>query len=1065
MQLNKCMSTNINKHLDFCAPNSKSSSIIKQLNLSKPNCPLIFSDLSLSCHKNSIPSDEPEFTEHCANNVPQIFAIIDDFENEPVLNINENLSPSDIYDFRNIIIENYLNPSEVEVKPYDYEMNIHLTTDAPFYCAPRRLSYYDKAETKKIIDELLEEGIIQPSNSPYASAIVLVKKKNGKTRMCIDYRSLNKVTVRDNYPLPLIEDCIEYLDGKKYFSVLDLKSGFHHVKVAAESMKYTSFVTPNGQYEYRRMPFGLKNAPAVFQRFVNHNFKDLLDKGLIVIYMDDLLLATKDLIEHKLMLSKILQIMSRRGLSLNMEKCQFVRTEIEYLGYAVSSKGIRPSDHHIAAIKKYPLPTNAKEVQSCLGLFSYFRRFVPSFSRVAKPLQNLLWKDAAFNFDKNCYEAFYQLKQNLISSPVLAIYNPRRETELHTDASSMGFGAALLQKQKDGKFHPIAYYSKTASAAESKYHSFELETLAILYALQRFRVYLEGIEFTVVTDCNSLAMTLEKKQMNQRIARWALEFERFTFTTKHRPGLSMGHVDALSRCHPMNETELLNDPPDCTAAAPHIFNNSELQRIESEDTMTYSDENTEEHRHLDSDTAATVDYDDVNFQLQVTQNRDPIIVQIRSRLENEDMTEYLLEDGLLYRRGKDDLKLFYVPSEMENNIIRLIHEKIGHQSVDKCCTKIRMNYWFPKMKSKVLTFINNCLKCIMYAASVRPSERSLFSIPKKPIPFDTLHLDHFGPLPSLISKRKHVLVVIDAFTKYVKLYSTNSTSTREVTAALEKYFMYYIRPRRIITDRGTCFTSSEFDGFLSERNISHIKVATASPQANGQVERVNRVMKSMLGKLSEPLNHADWSKRLLQVEAAINNSIHSVTKQTPSKLLFGVEQRGEFIDELTEYLDADKNTENHRNLGQIRAESLKLIERSQNYSSERAIELNRPAKQYNIGDFVVIRNVDTVIGTNKKLIPKYRGPYMVHKILGHDRYVIRDVENCQLTQLPYDGVVEANKIRRWLLPCDIKDSNCDTDECDTNVDVDASSDSEEDFLGFRPEDLDRGRSNVSLAEL
>lgn len=320
--------------------------------------------------------------------------------------------------------------------------------------------------------------------------------------------------------------------------------------------------------------------------------------------------------------------------------------------------------------------------------------------------------------------------------------------------------------------------------------------------------------------------------------------------------------------------------------------------------------------------------------------------------------------------------------------------------------------------------------------------------------------------PALISKRKHVLVVVDAFTKYVKLYPTNSTSTREVTAALEKYFVYYSRPRRIITDRGTCFTSSEFDLFLSERNVCHTKVATASPQANGQVERVNRVLKSMLGKLSEPLNHADWSKRLLQVEAAMNNSVHSIIKQTPSKLLFGVEQRGDFIDELTEYLDAEKISDCCRDLEKVRAESLTLIERSQDYSSNRAIESYRPAKQYSVGDYVVIRNVDTVIGTNKKLIPKYRGPYVVHKLLGHDRYVIRDVENCQLTQLPYDGVVEANKIRRWLLPL-VRDSNCDTDECNTEVETDISvdSDSEEDFMGFQPKDLDRGRSEVSLAEL
>lgn len=240
-------------------------------------------------------------------------------------------------------------------------------------------------------------------------------------------------------------------------------------------------------------------------------------------------------------------------------------------------------------------------------------------------------------------------------------------------------------------------------------------------------------------------------------------------------------------------------------------------------------------------------------------------------------------------------------------------------------------------------------------------------------------------------------------------------------------------------------------------------MATASPQANGQVERVNRVLKGMLGKLSESINHSDWSKRLLQVEAAINNSVHAITKQTPSKLLFGVEQRSEIVDELTEYLDSEKSYAENRDLEEMRAESLKLIERSQKYQNERSTISNKPAKQYESGDYVVIRNVDTVIGTNKKLIPKYRGPYVVHKRLGHDRYVIKDIDNCQLTQLPYDGVVEANKIRRWLLPPHTKDPNRYTDECNTSVDL--SDDDEEYFLGFEPADLDRGRSNCRLAEL
>lgn len=253
------------------------------------------------------------------------------------------------------------------------------------------------------------------------------------------------------------------------------------------------------------------------------------------------------------------------------------------------------------------------------------------------------------------------------------------------------------------------------------------------------------------------------------------------------------------------------------------------------------------------------------------------------------------------------------------------------------------------MKQKVQKFVSKCIKCIMNSAPVRATERNLYSISLLPVPFDTIHLDHYGPLPSIKSKRKHVLVVVDAFTKYVKLYPASSTSTREVTAALEKYCYCYSRPRHVISDRGTCFTSAEFSDYLEKKNVVHTKNATASPQANGQVERVNRVLKSMLGKLSEPIDHADWSNRLLAVEYAMNNSKHSTTKETPCKLLFGVEQRGEVIDELTEFLKADRTSDPTQDLTHRRTDARAAIERSQKCNEERALKLNRPAKTYEVG--------------------------------------------------------------------------------------------------------------------
>jgi hypothetical protein len=420
--------------------------------------------------------------------------------------------------------------------PPTLTMKIRLNSDHLVYVPPRRLSYSDKEIAKQSVNELLEKGIARPSHSEYAAPIVLVKKKNGDHRMCIDYRALNKITLKDNFPLPLIDDCIEFLGNKKCFSIIDLKNGFHQVKMDPESIKYTAFVTPFGQYEYCQMPFGLKNGPAVFQRWVSTIFRDFIDQGEIIVYIDDILIATETIDAHLKILERLFTRITQYGLEVKLPKCHFIQSQIDYLGYVADAKGIRPNDSHIKCIANYPQPTNVKTLQSCIGLFQYFRRFVPGFSRIAYPLTELLKKNTNFEFNVECIYAFEKLKGLLTSAPILAIYDPKRITEMHTDASSRGFGIIILQRQADEKMHPIAYYSKKASETEQKYHSFELETLAIIYGIRRFSTLLKGIPFKIITDCSALQMTLSKKNINPRIARWALELEEFDYTVVHRKG-------------------------------------------------------------------------------------------------------------------------------------------------------------------------------------------------------------------------------------------------------------------------------------------------------------------------------------------------------------------------------------------------------------------------------------------------------------------------------------------------------------------------------------------------
>ena len=275
-------------------------------------------------------------------------------------------------------------------------------------------------------------------------------------------------------------------------------------------------------------------------------------------------------------------------------------------------------------------------------------------------------------------------------------------------------------------------------------------------------------------------------------------------------------------------------------------------------------------------------------------------------------------------------------------------------------------------------------------------------------------------MPNILNKNKHILLVIDAFTKFVKLYPVKTTSTKEVCSALDKYSYYYSRPRRLISDRGTAFTSKEFSEYLSSNNIQHVKNAVAAPQANGQVERVNRVLSRMLSKLADPVSQADWSRFLSQVGYALNNSIHSSTRSAPSTLLFGVLQRGPEIDKLTEYL-SDKDPNNvPPDLTRLRQTTDIAIKQSQNRNEIQYAKRSTPPTQYQVGDYIVIRNVDNTIGQNKKFVPKYRGPYIVHRVLPSDRYVVRDVDNCQITQIPYNGVLEAARMKPWVRISDKK---------------------------------------------
>lgn len=840
-----------------------------------------------------------------------------------------------------------------------YSVAVYLKDHSLFRYAPRRMSMAEKIKLQEIIDDLLQRNIIRPSISPYCSRVVLVTRRSGKARMCIDLRPLNQRIHPQKYPFPIIEDHLDKLHGKKIFTKLDLKDGFHQISIHPDHTKYFSFATPSGQYEFIRMPFGYSEAPAEFQKWILQIFDSFTRAGKILIYIDDILIPTVTIRENLMILKEILICLKKYGLELNLAKCIFLQREIEYLGYMVSENGISMCKRHIQAILDFPQPKNVREIRSFLGLTNYFRKFVKDYALKTRSLQTLVKKDKDFLFDESCKEAFIQLKKELTSPPVLCIYNPTADTELHTDASSRGFGAILFQKQANGYLAPIGYFSKATTDVERNYHSYELETLAIVRAIERFHVYLQGIKFRIVTDCNSLVLAMKKININPRIARWSLILQHYQFELIHRASNRMSHVDCLSRS---------------------IMT---INLLTAEDEIMYK---------------------------QLT---DPKIRKIAEDLEANDHKYFVLIEGLVFRKYRDK-NLFVVPENMVYSVIRIYHDDMGHVGVDKTIHGILGHYWFPCLKLSVKQYIENCIKCLSCSLVGGKPEGEMEIYEKVALPFHTLHLDHFGPLESTLDNYKYILAVIDAFTKFVWLFPTKSTTAEEAIRYLTDLFDLFGLPKRIISDRGTSFTSKSFAEFLNNNKIKHSMTAVASPWANGQIERVNRFLKSTLSKLIDAPE--DWKNVIGKAKFVINNTFNKSINTTPSKILLGYDQRQNSTSELQALIE--RLTEVDIDIERERADardSAKIVNRElQEYNKKAYDRRHKKPTKYKKGDLVLVKILQQKPGINQKLLPKYKGPYQIKAVLKKNRFVVTDVPGYNLTQKPLNTILSSDKIKPWI---------------------------------------------------
>ncbi|KAJ0468921.1 putative nucleotidyltransferase, Ribonuclease H [Helianthus annuus] len=424
----------------------------------------------------------------------------------------------------------------------EVEFRIHLIPGtAPIAKAPYRLAPTEMLELKKQLDELLSKRFIQPSSSPWGAPVLFVKKKDGSMRMCIDYRELNKVTIKNRYPLPRIDDLFDQLQGARYFSKIDLRSGYHQLKVQEEDIPKTAFRTRYGHYEFTVMPFGLTNAPAAFMDMMNRICKPYLDK-FVIVFIDDILIYSKSQKEHCEHLHALLTLLRKERLYAKFSKCEFWLQEVQFLGHVVNHKGIHVDPAKIEAITKWKVPQTAMEIRSFLGLAGYYRRFIKDFSKIAVPLTKLTCKAAKFEWGPRQEEAFKILKHRLTNAPILALPEGTEDFEVYCDASKLGYGCVLMQRKK-----VIAYASRQLKKHEENYTTHDQELGAIIFALKIWRHYLYGNKFTVYTDHKSLRYIFGQKELNMRQRRWMEMLSDYDCDIQYHEGKANVVADALSR--------------------------------------------------------------------------------------------------------------------------------------------------------------------------------------------------------------------------------------------------------------------------------------------------------------------------------------------------------------------------------------------------------------------------------------------------------------------------------------------------------------------------------------
>lgn len=696
------------------------------------------------------------------------------------------------------------------------------------------------------LDRMISLGVIEPSDSPWNNRVAFVRKGD-KCRLCLDARRLNALTVKDAYPLPNIEGLLSRLGDTYYISSIDLKDAFWQLPLERSSREKTAFTIPGRPlYQFTVMPFGLCNAAQRLCRLMDKVIPSRVRESVFV-YLDDLLVVSATFSEHLRLLEEVAGFLEKAGLTINVGKSKFCCKELKYLGYIVGEGKLHPDPEKVSAIEKYSYPKTPKQVRSFMGATGWYRRFIKDYALIAAPIFDTLKKKKVFEFTDEAKIAFENLKAALISGPVLIHPNFNKDFFVQCDASDVGMGAVLFQKDENDEERPVAYFSQKFTSAQKNYSVTERECLAVVAAIKKFRPYIEMMPFTVITDHSSLKWLMTQKDLSGRLARWSLQLQSFNFEVQHRKGK-------------------LNVVPDI------------LSRYDLEEICMH----TQQLIDLESPAFKDDDYKEIINKIEELK---------------ESLPDLKSCNGYVYKRTipydgtemEDFAWKLWVPAALTNNIIKNLHESLeaGHGGIGKTIKRAREYFYWPNMNAQIREFVNQCQDCKENKPANVTLRPPMTTEPQVHRPFQKIYIDFLGPYPRSKKGNSYILIVLDALTKFVLLKAAaKANSKNTINFLISEVFHKFGCPETIVSDNGSHFISKDFAEMVKTFGIYHMRTAQYSPQANAS-ERVNQSILAAIRTFLQT-DQTEWDVYLSEIECALRSSVHKSIGMTPYFALFGV---------------------------------------------------------------------------------------------------------------------------------------------------------------------------------